>query len=136
MRSALLLALLCIGAPWRAMAQPFDGDWTVLQVCEVTHEGARGYTWRYAATVKDGYFAGQYRTEGQSPSMSLKGLIKADGTASLVARGISGDSDHNLKFAPAASPIAFEVAARFAGTSGTGERLGSRACKFTFSKVR
>lgn len=136
MRCALLLALLCTTVPWRAVAQPFEGEWAVQQICETTQEGARGYTWRYPATVKDGYFAGQYRLEGQSPSMSLKGLIKADGTASLVARGISGSSDHNVKFAPAATPIAYEVVARFTGTSGTGERVGSRVCKFTFSKVR
>jgi hypothetical protein len=99
-------------------------------------EGARGYTWRYGATVKDGHFVGQYRNKGQSPSMTLEGQIKADGTASLSARGISGSADYNQKFVPTASPIAFEVVAKFAGTTGTGERVGSRACKFTFTKGR
>lgn len=68
--------------------------------------------------------------------MSLKGAIKPDGSALLIARGISGDADHNMKFAPAQSPINFQVNARFAGAAGTGERLGSRACKFTFTKAR
>ncbi|MBS0522555.1 MAG: hypothetical protein JSS04_02885 [Proteobacteria bacterium] len=136
MRCALLLALLCMGVPWRAMAQPFDGEWTVQQICDTTQDGVRGFTWRYPATVKDGYFAGQYRTEGQIPSMSLKGLIKADGTASLVARGISSNSDYTLKFAPPGTPIAYEVIARFSSSSGNGERVGGRVCKFTFSKAR
>jgi hypothetical protein len=86
--------------------------------------------------LRDGYFVGQYRQEGQSPSMSLKGAIKPDGSANLVARGISGDSDHNIKFAPAQTPINFEVRANFTGKGGIGERLTGRVCKFTFTKAR
>jgi hypothetical protein len=67
---------------------------------------------------------------------TLEGQIKADGTASLSARGLSGSAEYNQKFAPTASPIAFEVVAKFIGTTGTGERVGSRACKFTFTKGR
>jgi hypothetical protein len=131
-----LLALFCAVVPWQAHAESYDGEWSVLQVCDTTQEGARGFTWRYGATVKNGYFVGQYRNEGQSPSMSLKGTINADGSASLSARGISGDADHNMKFAPAQTPISFEVRARFTATAGTGERLGSRVCKFSFNKGR
>jgi hypothetical protein len=130
------LALLCAVVPWRAQAASFDGEWSVLQVCDSTQEGARGFTWRYGASVKNGYFVGQYRNDGQSPSMSLKGTISPDGSASLRARGISGDADHNMKFAAAQSPISFEVRAKFDGTAGTGERLGGRVCKFTFNKGR
>jgi hypothetical protein len=119
-----------------AQCQSVDGEWSVLQVCETTQDGAREYTWRYNAIVKDGHFVGQYRTQGQSRSMTLEGQIKVDGTASLSARGISSGADYNLKFAPAASPIAFEVVAKFSGTTGTGERLGSRGCKFTLNKGR
>src|SRR6185295_1908652 len=109
----------------------FEGEWSVLQVCETTQEGAKGFTWRYGATVKNGHFVGQYRNTGQSPSMTLDGQIKPDGSASLSARGISGSADYNQKFATTASPIAFQVMAKFTGTTGTGERVGSRACKFT-----
>jgi hypothetical protein len=136
MRCILPLALACNMVPWWAQAQPFDGQWTVLQVCEVTREGARGFTWQYPATVKDGHFAGQYRNEGESPSMSLRGSIRPDGSARLTARGVSGSADFNQQFAPRAAPIAFEVVARFAGTSGTGDRIGNRVCKFTFTRVR
>jgi hypothetical protein len=37
---------------------------------------------------------------GQSPSLTLEGQINPDGTATLVAQGISAGSDHNIKFAP------------------------------------
>ena len=115
-------------------AESFDGAWSVLEVCDSTKEGARGYTWRYDATVKDGHLVGQYRTKGQSPSLTLEGQIKPDGTASLVAEGISADSDHNIGFAPPQSRISFRVTAKFEPTMGVGNRLGVRTCKFTFNK--
>ena len=115
-------------------AASFDGAWSVLQVCDSTQEGARGYTWRYDATVKNGHLVGQYRSKGQSPSLTLQGQIKPDGSASFIAEGISGDSDHNIGFAPPQSGILFRVIAKFEPTTGTGSRQGVRACKFTFSK--
>jgi len=137
MHRIVLIAAICTSLPWTsADAQAFDGEWSVVQACEATQEGARGYTWRYGATVKGGHFVGQYRNTGQSPSMTLEGQIKTDGSASLAARGISGSADYNQKFATTASPIAFQVTAKFSGTTGTGERVGSRACKFSFTKGR
>jgi len=50
MRRTVLLAIICSSVPWISLhAQSFDGEWSVLQVCETTQEGARGYTWRYGA---------------------------------------------------------------------------------------
>jgi hypothetical protein len=132
----LVLLFLCSLLPLRAYAESFDGIWSVIEICDTSPEGARGYQWTYPATVKDGYFAGQYRQEGQSPSMSLKGMIKPDGSASLIAHGISASSDYNVKFAPPQTPINFEVRASFTGKTGAGERLTGRVCKFTFTKGR
>lgn len=117
------------------MARRFDGEWSVLQVCDSTQEGARGYTWRYGATVRNGSFVGQYRTKGQSPPwMTLEGKIQPDGTANLIAQGISDSADYNIGFAQSQSPISFQVVAKFEATSGAGNRVGPRVCKFTFSK--
>ena len=132
--TASIAALLLLSHIESAHAEPFDGTWSVLQVCETTTEGARGYTWRYDAGVKTGHLVGQYRNKGQVPSMTLEGQIQPDGTATLQAQGISGDAEHNVKFAQAQTPISFRVAAKFEGSKGSGTRLGSRACKFTFSK--
>jgi hypothetical protein len=126
-----LLAFMGTGS---AYGVSFDGKWSVLQICETTTEGARGYTWRYNADVKDGRLVGQYHTKGQIPWMTLEGQIQPDGTATLRASGVSGDAEHNIKFAPAQTPISFQVAAKFEGTKGSGKRLGVRACAFTFSK--
>jgi hypothetical protein len=131
----LAVASILAFAGWSsAEAASFDGTWSVLQVCDSTQEGARGYTWRYDATVKDGHLLGHYRNKGQSPSLTLEGQINPDGTATLVAEGTSADSDHNIKFAPPMSPISFRVAAKFEAAAGAGSRLGGRSCKFTFKK--
>jgi hypothetical protein len=117
-----------------ARAASFDGTWSVLQVCDATKEGARGYTWRYDADVRNGHLLGHYRNKGQSPSLTLEGQIGPDGTAMLQADGISADSDHNINFAPPQTPISFRVSAKFDGNKGSGTRLGVRPCKFVFTK--
>ncbi len=127
------VAMFILAGAGNAHAATFDGTWSVLQVCDATEEGARGYTWRYDAVVKDGHLVGHYRNNGQSPSLTLEGQIQPDGAATLRAEGISAGSDYNVKFAPPQTPILFRVAAKFEGNKGTGNRLG-RPCKFTFAK--
>ena len=95
---------------------------------------ARGYTWRYDATVKDGHLVGHYRNQGQSPSLTLEGRINPDGTATFKADGISASADYNIKFAPPMTSISFQVTAKFDASAGAGNRLGARKCTFTFNK--
>jgi hypothetical protein len=132
--SASVAVLLLLAGAERARAAAFDGTWSVLQVCETTSEGARGYTWRYDAEVKNGHLVGQYRNKGLSPSMTLEGQLEPDGSAVLQAQGISADAEHNIKFAQSQTPIFFRVAAKFDGKKGSGSRLSGRVCRFTFSK--
>jgi hypothetical protein len=135
MRNVFLIALGLVLLPFTSsQAASFDGAWSVLQVCDSTQEGARGYTWRYDAVVKDGHLVGQYRVKGQSPSMTLEGQIKADGSAAFIAEGISAGADYNVNFAQSQSRISFRVIAKFEDTAGTGSRVGVRTCKFTFAK--
>ena len=115
-------------------ASSFDGAWSVLQVCDSPEEeGGRRYTWRYDATVKHGHLVGQYRLKGQRPSLTLEGKVEPDGSATLIAEGLSADSDHNIGLAASQGRISFLVTARFEATLGTG-RAGIRGCKFTFNK--
>lgn len=118
-----MTALFLLTGVERAQAASFDGAWSVLEVCETTSEGARGYTWRFDADVKNGHLVGQYRNKGQSPSMTLDGQIRPDGTATLHAQGISADAEHNVKFAQAQTPISFQVTAMFDGNKGNGSRV-------------
>lgn len=129
-----LLAIPALSLAASSHAATFDGSWSVVEVCDATGEGARGYTWRFDAIVKDGHLIGQYGTKGESPSMTLEGDIGPDGAASFFATGIAGDSAHNKKFAPPQSPIKYRVAGKFEAAFGTADRLDSRRCKFTFSR--
>lgn len=128
----LMFVFICFLLPLRAQAAAFDGEWSVLQLCETSPEGARGYKWTYPATVRAGYFAGQYRQEGQSPSMSLKGTIKPAGSAILVAMALPVIRTTTLNLHWRRH---FEVRANFTGKAGTGERLIGRVCKFTFTRA-
>jgi hypothetical protein len=135
LRNVFYTAVVSVFLPFVSLhAASFDGAWSVLQVCDSTQEGARGYTWRYDATVKDGHLVGQYRIKGQSPSMTLEGQIKSDGSAAFIAEGISASADYNIGFAQSQSRISFRVIAKFEDTAGTGSRVGVRPCKFTFAK--
>ena len=135
MRNVFFTVLGCVLLPLvSSHAASFDGAWSVLQVCDSTQEGARGYTWRYDATVKDGHLVWQYRTKGQSPSLTLEGQIKSDGNAAFIAEGISASADYNVGFAQSQSRISFRVIAKFDDAAGTGSRVGVRTCKFTFAK--
>lgn len=114
-------------------ASSFDGAWSVLQVCDSTEDGARRYRWRYDAIVKHGHLVGQYRLKGQRPSLTLEGKVEPDGSATLLAEGLSANPDYNIAFPLPQGRISFRVTAKFEGTMGTG-RVGIRGCKFTFSK--
>ncbi len=108
-----------------AEAASYDGNWFVLQVCNSSQEGARGYQWLYDATVKGGHLVGHYRNRGQNLSILLEGDIKSDGTATL---------EYTESFTLPQSLIVFRVAAKFEVASGTGNRLGMRNCKFAFTR--
>lgn len=121
--------------PLPAMGASFDGTWSVVQVCDATKEGGRGYTWRYDATIANGHLVGHRGTiPGGQSQFTLEGDLRPDGSSTLVGTGISEASDYNIGFAQKGARIHFEVAAKFTAVQGTGDRLGVRRCKFTFSK--
>jgi hypothetical protein len=124
--------LLC---PVASKAASFDGTWAVIQVCDTTKEGARGYTWRYDVTIEKGHLVGHRGTaSGGQFQFTLEGNVRPDGVARLTGTGVTESPDHNLGFAPRGSPIHFRVDARFAAGHGSGERLGVRRCRFTFTR--
>lgn len=128
-----LLAIL----PWFGMAQAqsaFDGTWDVSVTCPDAGN-ARGYTLRFPVVVQNGILAGTYqRGTAFSGTLHLTGPINPDGTARLEASGVIGDPQHAGGRANAGTPYRYTVAARFAGTSGTGRRLETRPCEFSFAK--
>ncbi len=128
-----LLALL----PWFSIAQAqsaFDGTWDVTVICPDAGN-ARGYTLRFPAVVQNGTLSGSYqRGTAFSGTLHITGPISPDGSARLEANGVVGDPQHAGRGAGAGTPYRYAVAARFAGNGGTGQRLQTRPCEFSFAK--
>jgi hypothetical protein len=74
------------------------------------------------------------RSSGRAISaLTLEGKVEADGSATLIAKGLSPSSENDVAFPSPQGRISFRVTAKFDETLGTG-RVGVRGCKFTFSK--
>jgi len=98
-------ALLVLATIQSTHAASFEGTWSVLQVCETTSEGARGYTWRYDVTITNGHLIGHRGTiQGGQSQFTLEGTVQSGGRAALTGTGISETSDYNLGFAQRGTP--------------------------------
>ncbi len=110
----------------------FDGAWNVTIQCPA-HNAAAGYTMRLLAEVKDGALNAQHGVPGQPDSLTLTGTISADGTASIAARGKTGDPKFSLHRESPGFPYAYPASARFEGSRGSGNRIDTlRPCSLTF----
>jgi hypothetical protein len=64
-----------------SLAASFDGNWDVVVICPAEPNGAKAFTLRYKAEVKNGVLHGQYGTKDQPGSQSIDGQIEPNGTA-------------------------------------------------------
>lgn len=114
----------------------FDGAWDVSLECPDHKEGtvARGYAFRFSAEVKDGVLRGQFRTLGAKGSLTLEGVIQADGNAELSAKGFTAEPEYAGKNVKPGTPYGYRVKARFDDSRGTGSRVEGRTCKYSFAK--
>lgn len=136
-----LMALLLPGHPAASQTprapqarQSFDGSWIVVLTCPAATDGARGYTYRFPAQVRDGRLRGQNGTEGSVGWLVLDGAIQPDGTALLTANGVTGNPDFSVGRVRQLTPYSYQVNARFEATRGSGRRVETRACDFDFTK--
>jgi hypothetical protein len=113
-------------------AGPFDGTWSVTQDCPPAPDGARSYKFLFDATVQDGQLIGQYGTRDKPSSQTLSGRISRDGSARLMARGLSGKAENTLGFSQSGSAFSFPVTAQFDSRQGVGQRTAGRICNFSF----
>lgn len=115
-------------------AGPFDGTWTVIFTCPGAADGTAGYTRNFLASVQNGLLHGEIGVRDQAGFLALDGPIPPDGNAVLTGRGLTGRSDYAVGRPSPATPYAFHLQARFAGTHGTGSRVETRRCDAVFSK--
>ena len=121
-----------ISPPATGAANRFDGTWNVTVDCAKTADGAFGYVLELVAQVKDGFLRGEQGTEGAPSFLRIQGSIQPDGGARLDAKGMTGDPKYNANGVQRGIPYAYQVAAQFDGTHGSGRRLQLRACNLTF----
>ena len=111
----------------------FDGTWATTQKCPDVGK-VKGYDWNYKVVVKDGKLEGGYaaKTGGR---LALSGKINPDGSAYLEAEGTVGSAAYAVGKAKAGSDVKYYIDAKFSGSRGTGFRLTTRKCDFTFAKL-
>jgi len=120
----------------KAATTRFDGAWEVALECPDVTEGnrAKGYAYRFPATVKEGKLRAQRLAEDAPGFLRLEGTIDADGQAQLSARGRTAGAEYTLKGSQPGTPYGYGVAARFEAARGTGRRSEGRPCTYTFVK--
>jgi hypothetical protein len=126
----LRIADLILNAP--ATAKTFDGTWQTTWTCPDLGQYP-GYSYRFAAQVKDGAYHGLKGVKGEPSSMVLDGKIEADGAAAFFGEIIVGSSVVALG-APRGTPSDFHALAQFERTAGNGKRIEGRPCILAFEK--
>jgi TolB-like protein len=111
----------------------FDGAWEAVISC-AAQAGGMAYTVHCPATVRAGVFHGQFGTEGVAPCLSIDGRIAADGTAVLMASGLTGSPRYSMNHARSGFPFFYHIQTTFTETGGTGRRLEDRPCEVVFFK--
>jgi hypothetical protein len=145
MRRALALGMLgfltqgllipAMGQPLSGSPTRFDGQWSVSIVCETATDGAAGYITNFMAEVRNGTMHGEHGIRQQSGWLSLDGQIKPDGTALLLATGLTGSSNFNVGKVMPDTPYSYHVDAHFDAKQGGGTRVELRPCRASFAKA-
>ena len=140
------VALLAAGAARAQLPQEhspavtsakFDGTWGVTLVCAEYKDsgaGAKGYTFRFLAQVKDGVLEAQHGKQGEPGSLHYRGQILADGSAEIQGNGFTGNPDYAVAQVAKSTPYAYRLKAKFEGNRGSATRLDLRQCEATFVK--
>jgi hypothetical protein len=130
----MLTCLLADPAVAQAPTTAFDGTWLVIVSCSAASDGALGYTYRFPASVSDGVLHGEHKAKGLPGWLTIDGAIKPDGSAILLAQGLTGRPSYSVDRVQSLTPYAYHVTAHFGPTQGTGTRIELRPCDLQFSK--
>jgi hypothetical protein len=115
----------------------FDGVWSVTVVCADYKDasvGAKGYTVRMLAEIKNGRLNAQRGNPGEPGSLHYSGRIDADGAADLQAKGFTGNPEYTPGRLVNATPYAYRLKGHFDERRGSAKRLDTRICDANFVK--
>ena len=115
-------------------AGAFDGRWSVVKSCPAAQDGAKGYTWRFDASVANDVMHGQYNPSRSPGSMSLDGRIGPDGAALLSETITTGDTDYNVGRVAPGRTYTITINVQFTGDRGAGTQTEVRPCSMTFAR--
>jgi hypothetical protein len=136
MKEKIVAVLLLVPPSLLYAADPprFDGAWDATLSCPKSPDGAKAYSFEFDVQIKDSVLHGERGTEGEPGWMRLDGPVKADGSAALIAEGITNLPGYAINHAPKGTPYKHAVSAQFEATHGTGSWITVRTCDFTFKK--
>ena len=104
--------------------------------CPQSADGrAFAYAYQFSADVKDGVLHGERRDGGRAGvELSLDGSIAADGSAALIAEGLTNIPSYALYNVHKGTPYKHAVQAQFQAAHGTGSWTTIRTCTFDFAR--
>jgi hypothetical protein len=112
----------------------FDGVWDVTLTCPKSPDGAKGFSFDFDAQVRNGVLHGERGTKGEPGWLQLDGPVKDDGSAALVAEGVTNIPGYAVNHVPRGTAYKHAVSAQFDGKQGKGSWITVRTCDFTFEK--
>ena len=135
-RTAIMIAVCLTLLPAMAWARgAFDGNWEVTLRCSTEPGGALGYTFVFPARVTDNTIMGEHGGRGQPDWLTIEGPIHVNGTATLLANGLTGTPLYTLKHVNRGTPYQYHINAQFGDRQGTGHRVEGRECTYSFVKL-
>jgi hypothetical protein len=102
--------------------------------CPASPDGALGFSFQFPGSVKDGVFHGERGTAHEPGWLQLDGKIEADGSASMIAEGVTNIRAYAVANAAKGTPYKHAVTAKFDGGAGHGSWITIRTCTFDFQK--
>jgi hypothetical protein len=113
----------------------FDGIWVAKVACESKAPVWPAESYQFTANVRDGVFHAQTGVEGMPRFRSYDGKIQLDGTAEILVRGLTGDTERDPINRPTGTEYRWKVAGKFEGSHGVGIRADERTCNFDFAML-
>lgn len=135
--AALAPAAAQAQAPSAVPSAAFDGRWAVSLVCEDVHDNGqlvKGYTYNFLSEIKEGRLTGQQGQPGLPSSLTLAGVVQADGTVEINANGRTGKPDRTVGRVQPSTPYSYRMRGTFTPVSGKATRVELRPCEATFFK--